>query len=64
MTNARYQEIKDALIAQRKEVTSSREAATKFINDAGIRHLIVEAADPSVQTPNKNNSDKKTTTKK
>jgi len=36
-----YKEIKNALLAQRRKVTASRKAATNFINEAGIRSIIV-----------------------
>lgn len=63
MTNTRYQEIMQALIAQRKRVTSSREAATQFINDAGIRHLIIDGTE-SGEGAVKKNANKKTPEKK
>lgn len=38
----------DALKAQRKEGTSSREAATKMIDELGIRQLLSDAANAGI----------------
>jgi len=48
MTNTWYKEIMDALKAQRKEGTSSREAATKMIDELGIRQLLSDAANAGI----------------
>lgn len=42
MTDAKYQQIKDALLAQRKKVTSSKRAAARFLREAGVIHLLVD----------------------
>ncbi|NSL90370.1 hypothetical protein ECE50_026345 [Chitinophaga sp. Mgbs1] len=48
MTDKRYNEIKAALQARRKEATASPEAASKFIDAVGIRHLIIDDDDNAV----------------
>lgn len=42
MTPQQYKRLKAALIAQRKRVASSKEEASKFLDESGIRHLLVD----------------------
>lgn len=53
MTDAKYQQIKDALLAQRKKVTSSKRAAARFLREAGVMHLLVDSPDEKnkISTP-------------
>jgi hypothetical protein len=44
---ALYQHIKDALVKQRAEISASPKAATKLINDLGIRDLVKPATPKS-----------------
>jgi hypothetical protein len=41
MTQKNYDALLKALRKQRKEVTSSKKAARKFLKDAGVWHLLV-----------------------
>jgi hypothetical protein len=41
MNKKNYEALLDALEKQRREVTSSKKAARKFLKDAGVLHLFV-----------------------
>lgn len=46
MTHQAYLRLKNALIRQMREVTSSREAASRFIDEMGIRDLLIPMDPP------------------
>lgn len=41
MSKKDYDALRKALLKQRKEITSSKTAAKKFLKDAGVLHLLV-----------------------
>lgn len=41
MTNKEYNQLMDALLKQREEILSSKEAGKKLLVDSGIYHLFV-----------------------
>jgi hypothetical protein len=47
MTATSYKRLKAALIQQRREVTASPQAASRFIDDLGLRDVVVNANPPT-----------------
>lgn len=41
MTITSYKRLKEALIKQRREVTASPQAASRFIDDLGLRDVVI-----------------------
>jgi hypothetical protein len=55
MTQAEYKEMENILLKRQEEVKHSKEAARKYLTEAGIMHLLVPKG------TNKKNTNKKTT---
>ncbi|WP_142686035.1 hypothetical protein [Chitinophaga polysaccharea] len=45
MTITSYKRLKQALIKQRREVTASPQAASRFIDDLGLRDIVITSAE-------------------
>lgn len=63
MTIASYNKLKQALIQLRREVTSSPEAASRFINELGLRDIVISAETPSQKTTSRKTTPKKAATR-
>lgn len=50
MTITSYNRLRDALIQQRREVTASPQAASRFIDQLGLRDVVIT---PEKTTPSK-----------
>lgn len=60
LTRAEYiKSIEDDLIEQRKIVTSSKEAASAFIDSLGVRHLLVPMTKKEIKAAEKKRAAKK-----
>jgi hypothetical protein len=47
MTHTSFKMLKAALIKQRREVTASPQAASRFINDLGLRDIVIPSSKKS-----------------
>ena len=63
MTITSYNRLKKALIEQRREVTASPQAASRFIDDLGLRDIVVTSNPPVKKDPKKAVAPKKATGK-
>jgi hypothetical protein len=64
MTITSYKRLKAALIKQRREVTASPKAASRFIDDLGLRDIVVTANPPAKKAAPKKIAARKPAAKK
>ncbi|UYQ91382.1 hypothetical protein MKQ68_14910 [Chitinophaga horti] len=63
MTDTSYKRLKAALVQQRRDVTASKKAASRFIDDLGLRDIMVAPKSPEKSSTGKSAASKSTAKK-